>query len=63
MIINGKEYDFEALSILKLLRNFNLNENKVVVEVNLKIIPKEDYKNYVVNKSDKVEVVAFVGGG
>ncbi|MGL5614672.1 MAG: sulfur carrier protein ThiS [Sarcina sp.] len=63
MIVNGKQYDFEEISIEELLNKLNLNKDKVVVEVNLDIIRKIDYKERVINKEDTVEIVAFVGGG
>lgn len=32
MIVNGKEYDFEEISVEELLNNLNLNKDRVVVE-------------------------------
>jgi sulfur carrier protein len=63
MIINGTEMDFERVTITQLLEKLDLEEEKVVVEVNFQIIPKEKYEEYVLNKADKVEIVSFVGGG
>ncbi|WP_432662966.1 sulfur carrier protein ThiS [Wukongibacter baidiensis] len=63
MIVNGKEMNFESLTILKLLENLSLDMNKVVVEVNLEIVSKEDYSEYLLNKEDKIEIISFVGGG
>ncbi|QZY55302.1 sulfur carrier protein ThiS [Crassaminicella profunda] len=64
MIINGKQMDFDAeITICELLKKLDLNEEKVVVEVNFTMIPKEKYKEYLLNKEDKVEIVSFVGGG
>ncbi|QXM06894.1 sulfur carrier protein ThiS [Crassaminicella indica] len=64
MIINGKEMDFDSeITICEMLKKLDLNEEKVVVEVNLTIIPKEKYNEHVLNKADKVEIVSFVGGG
>lgn len=63
MIVNGKDMNFENITILRLLENLNLDMNKVVVEVNLDIVSKEDYTEYLLNKEDKVEIISFVGGG
>lgn len=63
MIINGKEYSYGALTIVDLLENLKLNKDKVVVEVNFEIIPKEDYGTFVVKENDSLEVLSFVGGG
>jgi len=63
VLVNGKEMDFDNISILELLNNLNLDMNKVVVEVNLEIISKEGYSDYILNKEDKIEIISFVGGG
>ncbi|MCT4606162.1 MAG: sulfur carrier protein ThiS [Marinisporobacter sp.] len=64
MLINGKQMDFDSgITICELLKELDLNEEKVVVEVNFTIISREKYKEYILNKEDKVEIVSFVGGG
>lgn len=64
MIVNGKVMNFkEEITIEELLRNFHLDMDKVVVEVNLEIIPKEKYYEFVLNEEDKIEIISFVGGG
>lgn len=56
--------DFETkITISEMLKKLGLAEEKVVAEVNFKIISKEEYKEYVLDQSDKVEIVSFVGGG
>ncbi|MCG8541534.1 MAG: sulfur carrier protein ThiS [Clostridia bacterium] len=63
MLVNGRKMDFENITILMLLQNLNLDINKVVVEVNLEIVSKENYPDYILNGEDKVEIISFVGGG
>lgn len=63
MIVNGKEMNFGNITISQLLDKLNLDINKVVVEVNFQIIPKEKYSNFVLTKEDKVEIISLVGGG
>ncbi len=64
MIINGKVMNFkEEITIEELLENFHLDMDKVVVEVNLEIIAKEKYYEFVLNEEDKIEIISFVGGG
>ncbi len=63
MLVNGREMDFENITILMLLQNLSLDINKVVVEVNLEIVSKENYADYILNGEDKVEIISFVGGG
>ncbi|WP_017414893.1 sulfur carrier protein ThiS [Clostridium tunisiense] len=64
MIVNGKEMNFEEnITVLELLKNLSISENKVVVEVNYNIITKEQFSEVILNKEDTVEIVSFVGGG
>lgn len=37
--------------------------NRVAVERNGEIIPKESYKDIILQEEDKLEIVQFVGGG
>ena len=63
MIINGKQYEYKDVTVEELIKKLNLDENKIVVEVNLNIIPKEEFKITTLREEDKVEIVAFIGGG
>lgn len=64
MKINGKDVDFkENINIIDLLNNYNLNKDRVVVEINFNIIDENQYENYIINKEDIIELINFVGGG
>ena len=64
MIINGKTVDLkEDISVKDLLENYDLNPQKVVVEVNMEILDDEVYSTYLLKNEDTVEVISFVGGG
>jgi sulfur carrier protein len=62
-MINGKERNFDTgMTICELLKKLDLNEEKEVVEVNFTMISREKYKEPILNKENKVEIVSFVGG-
>ena len=64
MILNGKTVDLkEDISVKDLLENYDLNPQKVVVEVNMGILDDEVYSTYLLKNEDTVEVISFVGGG
>ena len=64
MILNGKTVDLkEDISVKDLLENYDLNPQKVVVEVNTEILDDEVYSTYLLKNEDTVEVISFVGGG
>lgn len=63
MIINGKAYDFETMGLKELFNKLDINSDHIVLEMNGKIIERNDFTNLVVNHQDKLEIVTFVGGG
>ncbi|MEK9544647.1 MAG: sulfur carrier protein ThiS, partial [Pelagibacteraceae bacterium] len=50
-------------SLLGLLKKFKINEKKIAVELNGKIIIKSKYKSFFLKDKDKIEIVHFIGGG
>ncbi|SHI01794.1 sulfur carrier protein ThiS [Sporanaerobacter acetigenes] len=63
MIINGDKKDYlSEITIKEVIEKLNLSENKIVVEVDGEIIPRENYSKEL-NENSKVEIVSFVGGG
>lgn len=64
MIVNGKELDFQqGITVEKMLEELNISREKVVVEINMEILDRDKFKDRILSKEDKVEIVAFVGGG
>ncbi len=64
MIINGKKREVpEGANILEMLKVLELDSEKVVVEVNAAIVGKDDFEDHKLSTGDKIEIIAFVGGG
>lgn len=64
MIINGKKTDLPTgISITELLRQLNLDRDKIVIEVNSELISKDQYASILLKQDDQVEIISFVGGG
>ena len=62
--LNGKQFDLnKKYSLFSLLKKFKINEKKVAVELNGKIINKNKFKSVFIKNKDKLEVVHFIGGG
>lgn len=61
--VNGELMDAAGVNITGLLELINCPDNRVAVEVNEVIVPKNSYDSTVLNDGDSVEVVRFVGGG
>tara|TARA_B100001063_G_scaffold230277_1_gene243227 strand:+ start:244 stop:444 length:201 start_codon:yes stop_codon:yes gene_type:complete len=62
--LNGKKFTVdEKLSLINFLKNNNIDEKNIVIEINKKIITKSLWKEYRLNDNDKIEIITAVGGG
>ncbi len=62
--LNGNmETVAEGTSIAALLEAKGVNPKRVVVELNRRILPREEFVSALLYTGDVVEVVTFVGGG
>ncbi len=50
-------------TVQEYLTQKGINPGRVVVEVNRRILPREEYDKYCFQPGDEVEIVHFVGGG
>ena len=64
MIVNGEQHALATPTSLKaFLVEVGYDITRIVVELNLAIVPKADYDKTILNDSDSLEIVHFVGGG
>ena len=64
LVINGEERNFSAsMSVEALLGELGIDPRKVAIERNLEIVPKSAYAEMAVAEGDRLEIVAFIGGG
>lgn len=61
--INGEQKDLAGKNLYQYLSNEGFDLNRVVVERNLEIIPKEILAEIQIEENDSIEVLNFVGGG
>ncbi|OPY85163.1 MAG: Sulfur carrier protein ThiS [Syntrophus sp. PtaU1.Bin208] len=63
--INGREENLPEglVSLQELVENRGLVPERVVVEVNLRILPREEWPTVRLREEDSIEIVSFVGGG
>ena len=50
-------------SVFTLLKKYKINSKKIAVEVNGKIVNKNQYNSFYLKNKDKIEIVHFIGGG
>ena len=62
--INGRQEAVEKdTTIAKLISDKGFTPEHIVVEYNLKIVPKEEWGKIYIGEDDRIEIVSFVGGG
>ena len=61
--INGEEKTIAGKNLLEYLKEVGFEPERVVVERNFEIIPKDQLGNVTIQDEDEIEVLRFVGGG
>lgn len=64
MRVNGKDIILkEQKNLTEFLKENNYNTNRIVIELNGKIVSKDKYNTINLKDTDVMEVLTFVGGG
>lgn len=62
--INGEPRSVATVSNVKQLLEFlAISEDRIAVELNRRIIRRQEWATTILNDHDRVEIVQFVGGG
>jgi len=63
--INGEERTFDppVRTLAALVESLGMKPDRVAIELNRDIVPRERWSETALNDGDKLEVVHFVGGG
>jgi len=62
--LNGNKLELKNKhSIFTLLKKYKIDNKKIAIELNGKIINRNKYKSTYVKDKDKIEIVHFIGGG
>lgn len=62
--INGDERDFTApLTLSGLVEQLGMKQDRVAVELNRDIVPRDRWLQTTLSDGDRLEIVHFVGGG
>ena len=64
LIINGEERTFpSSLALTGLVEQLGMKPDRVAIELNRDIVPRERWAETMLSDGDRLEVVHFVGGG
>jgi thiamine biosynthesis protein ThiS len=65
--INGEEREFAntpfPFTLAALVESLGMKADRVALELNRDIVPRDRWADTLLNESDRLEVVHFVGGG
>ena len=65
--INGEAREFsgspDPFTLAALVETLGMKSDRVAVELNLDIVPRDRWADTQLNQGDKLEIVHFVGGG
>jgi sulfur carrier protein len=62
--INGNLRDFPGpLCLQELFQQLGIKPDRVAVELNRNIVPREQWDKTALSEGDRLEIVHFVGGG
>ena len=64
LIINGEDRQFDStFNIFALVERLGMKPDRVAVELNRNLVPRERWTSTSLSDGDKLEIVHFVGGG
>ena len=62
--VNGKEFIVEKnTTLIKLIKDLNLEKKSFAIAVNSEVVKKENYKRFIIIPDSKIEIISAVGGG
>ena len=62
--VNGESRQVrEEKNVTGLLKDLQLNVERVAVEINLEILDRRDFDARILEEGDRIEIMSFIGGG
>ena len=63
MKVNGKQVEYEALTLLDYLRKHGYRPDYVVAERAKEVITRERFGDILLREDDEINILQFMGGG
>jgi sulfur carrier protein len=63
LIINGETQSHSAETLSALVEGLGMKPDRVAIELNREIVPREQWPQTPLRDGDRLEIVHFVGGG
>jgi thiamine biosynthesis protein ThiS len=63
LTINGETHAHSAETLAALVEGLGMKPDRVAIELNREIVPREQWPQTPLHDGDRLEIVHFVGGG
>ncbi len=64
IIVNGENHTFDdGFTLDQIIEKLKIKDKVMACAVNMEIIKKENWANFIPKEDDKLELLQFVGGG
>lgn len=64
LIINGENKSFDdSFSLQQIITNLQIEDKVMAAAVNMNIVKKDNWEDFIPKNNDKIELLQFVGGG
>ena len=64
IIINGENKEVvKDSSLQEIITNLKIEDKVMAAAINMEIVKKDDWDDYIPKENDKLELLQFVGGG
>ncbi|WP_300361650.1 sulfur carrier protein ThiS [Hydrogenimonas sp.] len=64
LIVNGEEKSFdEGVTLAQVIEKLGIADKVMAAAVNMEVVKKEKWSDFVPKEGDKIELLHFVGGG
>ena len=64
IVINGENKSFEeGITLKQIIVSLSIEDKIMAAAVNMEIVKKDQWNKFIPQEDDKLELLAFVGGG
>ena len=64
VVINGEKKEItDGMTILDMIQSLRLKPERIAVELNRRVLERENYVGQRINENDRIELLRFLGGG
>ncbi|OUR72584.1 thiamine biosynthesis protein ThiS [Arcobacter sp. 31_11_sub10_T18] len=64
LIVNGENKEFLAnISLQEIITTLQIEDKVMAAAVNMEVVKKDQWGDFMPNDADKIELLQFVGGG